>query len=137
MKLKLISERAKPLLEFYDPKRKWGPQWGNMPQMMQDLILHLEEVDHSPVWAFTSHHELLLTETKDPRTWLVTIVVKGLDRPTAAQLYRVTYALEAPWWHATGFAKNPEGAARLVVEGLERAANRKQRNISFNSAYTG
>jgi hypothetical protein len=137
MQLKQISEKAKTLLEFYDPQGKWGSQWGNMPKMMQDLVRHLEAVDHSPVWAFTSHHELLLTDTKDSRTWLVTILVKKLAGSTAEQLYRVTYALDAPWWHATGYANGVEDTARLVLEGLDRASRGKRRNILFNSAITG
>jgi hypothetical protein len=135
MELKLTSEGHKPLLEFYDPKRKWGPQWGNMPQMMQDLVRQLEIASHAPVWVFTSHHELLLTDTKDTGTWRVTVVVKELE-PTKEQFYRVTYALDPPWWHATGYAKSPAEAAGLVLEGLSRAAKGKRRNIAFNSEYT-
>jgi len=135
MELKLTSENHEPLLKFYDPKGKWGPQWGNMPKMMQDLLRKLGIADHAPVWAFTSHHELVLTDTKDTGTWRVTVVVKKLE-PTEEQFYRITHALHPPWWHATAFTKSPEEAASLVLEGLSRAANGKTRNITFNSAHT-
>ena len=104
--------------------------------MMQDLIRQLEVTEHAPVWAFTSHHELLLTDTKDARTWLVTIVVTGLDGPTNELLYRITYALDPPWSHVTGYANSPEEATRLVLQGLERATRGKRRNVMLNSAYT-
>ncbi len=60
----------------------------------------------------------------------------GELEPTNEEFYRVTYALDPPWWHATGDAKSPEGAVSLVLEGLERAARGKRRNIIFNSAST-
>lgn len=135
MELKLISGRKKTLLEFYDPKR-WPEQWGRMPEMMCELIRELEKVQRQPMSAYTSHHELLLTDSEDSRTWRVAVVVKPKDSDWKELLYRVTYALDAPWWHATGYAEDAQSAARLVVEGLDRAVSSKKRNILYNSSMT-
>jgi hypothetical protein len=48
----------------------------------------------------------------------------------------LTYALEAPWWHGTGYAVDAQDAALLVVEGLNRSVSGKKRNILYNSSTT-
>jgi hypothetical protein len=132
MELKLISGRKKTLLEFYDPKR-WPEHWGRMPEMMCDLLRHLQKAEHEPAWVFTSHQELLFNDADDPGTWLVTVVAKPKEPESKEMLYRVTYALDAPWWHGTGYATDAQSAGRLVLEGLDRAVSGKKRNILFNS----
>lgn len=134
MQLTPISGQNKTrLLEFYDPRR-WPEHWERMPQMMCDLIRHLEGVEHSPAWVFTSHHELLFTNRDDWRTWRVAVVVNPKEPGTEEVFYRVTYAMSAPWWHATGYASDVQTAAALVLEGLDRAVPAKPRNVFFNHA---
>lgn len=136
MELKLTSGRKQTLLEFYDPKR-WPNQWGRMPEMMCDLIRCLEKVEHEPAWVFTSLHELLFNDADDPGTWRVTAVAKPKEPESKEMLYRVTYALDGPWWHGTGFATDGQSAAELVIAGLDRAVTGKRRNIFFNSLTSG
>ena len=91
--------------------------------MFRSLVHHLQnKVDHPPVYAFTSHQNLVLTDMDDYERWLVRIIVEtwpeglsNMDR------YEIHYPLAPPWEYGCGFAKTVEEATTLILDALNRA----------------
>lgn len=130
MKLIPISgQKGKKLLEFYSPG-KWPSNWGKMPEMMCQLIILLESIEHKPVWIFTSHAELLFTDKDDWKDWKVLVKVIEMDKK---QYYKITAAQKEPWHHLTGFAGDAEFAAELIITGLSVSGEGRNRNIFLDS----
>ncbi len=130
MELKSITgQSGKSLLEFYNPK-KWPENWGEMPEMMCNLIKTLHAIEHDPVWVFTSHAELLFTYKDDFKYWQVLVKIVTIDE---RQFYKITAAQEDPWHHLTGFTDNHKVASDLVISGLKNSVIGKNRNIFFDA----
>ena len=130
MEIKRISgQQGRTLLEFYNPN-EWPDQWGKMPEMMCELIQKLHSIKHEPVWAFTSHAELLFTSKDDYNDWQVLVKIIKMD---GRQYYKITAAQKDPWHHLTGFADNYELASELIINGLSISVIGKNRNIFLDS----
>lgn len=130
MKLIPISgQKGKKLLEFYSPKA-WPSNWGEMPEMMCQLILALEAIEHEPVWVFTSHEELLFTDKDDYKTWKVLVRVIEIE---GKQSYKITAAQKEPWHHLTGFADDVDLAVEQIIAGLSVSGTGRERDIFLDS----
>ncbi len=130
MEIRRISgQQNRTLLEFYNSK-EWPKHWGEMPKMMCDLIRFLDTISYKPVWAFTSHAELLLTDKDDYKQWQVLVKVIDVD---GKQLYKINVAQKHPWHHLTGFADKANKAAELIIKGLSIAESEMDRNIFLDS----
>jgi hypothetical protein len=87
-------------------------------RMMSELLRRLEEVDHPPVWAFTSLHCLILTDGDTCRRWLASVQVIKQVPQVGESFFEVRYPLPEPWSHATAYTEDTHQAVRLVIAAL-------------------
>lgn len=125
----ISGQEEKTLLEFYSSE-EWSSNWGKMPEMMSQLIISFESIEHKPIWVFTSHAELLFTDKDDYRDWKVLVKVIEMDQK---QYFKITAAQKEPWHHLTGFTNKAEFAAELIIAGLAVSDEGRARNIFFDS----
>jgi hypothetical protein len=130
MELRRITrQHPETLEEFFDPA-EWPYHSADGCQLMRSLLEHLKHADQPPVWAFTSHWSLVLTDADESGNWLMTIAIERenwMDRPR----FKILCAAPDPWYATVGYAEEPTDAALLVVDGLRRAAPGKRRNVTF------
>ena len=118
--IRITAQSGRSLRQFYHPTRWSADQWAKLAAPMLELVTHLEEdVSHSPLWAFTSHEDLVFSAQDDYRQGTVRVHPLGkMHGGPAKARFEVCRPIDAPWSHAVGYAEDVQQAWRLIRDAL-------------------
>jgi hypothetical protein len=127
VEIRRITNQSEPLEVHYsrladDPRT--SPDYAEIGRRMLELLRLLPGIDGPPVWAMTSHADLLLVSSDDyPQQRLVAIRGNGFGEVFSFRIEFQMPASEAPWPGARVLlgTHNTAEACAMVAHGLRQA----------------